>query len=184
MQTMAKHHAFPWTEAFLAALREWPVLAHAANAVGIHRITAWRRMQEDKDFADAVQQAMEEGIDRAEQEAFRRGVVGFEEPVIDKGRLAYAYERYVDEEGKEGYRPVLDANGQPVPLTVRKHSDALLALVLKGRRKAYSTERQEHTSPDGSMSPADPAARESRAAQLLEAARRRREAQQDFDDLA
>ena len=55
------------------------------------RTTAWRARESDEEFAKAEQDGMEEGGGRAEQEAFRRAVVGFEEPVIDKGRLAYRY---------------------------------------------------------------------------------------------
>lgn len=181
---MANHH-FPWTEAFLAALREMPVLAHAAKACGIHRATAWNRMQADPDFKVAVEEAMEQGIDRAEQEAFRRGVVGFEEPVIDKGRLAYAYERYVDDGGKEQYRPILDANGQPVPLTVRKHSDALLALILKGRRKKVYADRTELTGADGGpVQQVDETAKAARVAQLMAMAQKRKSDEERFGDLA
>lgn len=148
MQGMASH-PFDWKPVVLAALRDVPVLAHAAEAAGIDRITVWRARESDEEFAKAYDDAMEQGIDRAEQEAFRRAVQGYEEPVIDKGRLAYAYERYVDEEGKEGYRPLLDANGQPIPLTVRKHSDQLLGLILKGRRKKVYADRTELTGADG-----------------------------------
>lgn len=148
------HHHFDWKPAFLAALREMPVIAHAAKAVGVDRSTAWRARQADEAFAEAWDDAMEEGIDRAEQEAFRRAVVGFEEPVIDKGRLAYRYERYLDDDGAEHYRLLLDEHGQPIPLTVRKHSDALLGLVLKGRRKSVYAERKELTGADGAALPA------------------------------
>lgn len=148
------HHHFDWKPAFLAALREYPVIAHACKVVDINRTTAWRAREADEGFAAAWDDALEDGIDRAEKEAFRRAVTGYEEPVIDKGRLVYAYERYVDEEGAEHYRPVLNDKGQPVPLTVRKHSDALLALILKGRRKAVYAERKEVTGADGAALPA------------------------------
>lgn len=160
--TMAHHH-FPWHDAFLAALREMPVVAHACKAVGIERSTAYRARETHPDFAQAWDEAMEEGIDRAEQEAFRRAVVGFEEPVIDKGRLAYVHERYTvkhrhaetgEEVEEERWRLALDAKGQPIPLTVRKHSDALLALYLKGRRKTVYAERKELTGADGAALPA------------------------------
>lgn len=147
------HHHFDWKPAFLAALRELPVIAHACKAVGIERSTAYRARETDEAFAEAWDAAVEDGVDRAEQEAFRRAVVGFEEPVIDKGRLAYRYERYEVEDvngvKQEHYRLQLDANGQPIPLTVRKHSDALLALYLKGRRKKVYAERTEVTGADG-----------------------------------
>lgn len=142
-------HPFPWTAPFLAALREWPVLAHAAQAAGIDRSTAWRRMQSDPEFKRAVDEAMEAGVDRAEQEAFRRAVVGFEEPVVSHGRLVYRTRRVVREDGSADVEQLLDEDGQPVPLTVRKHSDALLALVLKGRRKSVYADRVETTGADG-----------------------------------
>jgi hypothetical protein len=150
---MADKH-FDWKPAFLAALRELPVIKHACVAVGIDRTTAWRTRKSDEAFAEAWDAAMEEGVDRAEAEAFRRAVVGFEEPVIDRGRLAYRYERYLDEEGAEHYRLLLDEHGQPIPLTVRKHSDVLLGLVLKGRRKSVYAERKELTGADGAALPA------------------------------
>jgi hypothetical protein len=150
---MADKH-FDWKPAFLAALRELPVIKHACVAVGIDRTTAWRTRKSDEAFAEAWDAAMEEGIDRAEAEAFRRAVVGFEEPVIDRGRLAYRYERYLDDDGAEHYRLLLDEHGQPIPLTVRKHSDVLLGLVLKGRRKSVYAERKELTGADGAALPA------------------------------
>lgn len=200
-------HPFPWQEAFLAALREWPVLTHACNAVGIERSTAWRRMQSDKDFKAAVDDAMEAGVDRGEMEAFRRGVVGFEEPVVYQGQLTPVWAR--DEVGElvlETYQtdsvypkghekagqPVMatrpiqakDANGSPQWLTVRKHSDAMLSLVLKARRKAYSTERTELTNPDGTLAPIDETTRAARIAQLMAAGKARKAAEASFEDLA
>jgi hypothetical protein len=148
------HHPFDWKPIFLAALAEVPVVSHACKVVDISYRHAYKAREADEEFAKAWDEAIEQGVDRAEQEAFRRAVVGFEEPVIDKGRLAYRYERYEDEDGKEQYRLQLDANGQPIPLTVRKHSDALLALYLKGRRKAVYAERKELTGADGAALPA------------------------------
>jgi hypothetical protein len=173
------HHTFPWQEAFLAALREMPVVQHACNAVGIERCTAYRARQASEDFAKAWEEAMEAGVDRAEQEAFRRGVVGFLEPVIDKGRLCFVYERYLDEDNREQWRMKLDENDQPIPLTVRKHSDALLAKVLSARRAAYRTERTELTGADGGPVATDNTVRASRVASLLAAAQARKEAE-DF----
>jgi hypothetical protein len=179
------HHHFDWKNAFLAALREMPVIAHAAKAVGVDRSTAWRARQADEAFAEAWDDAMEEGIDRAEQEAFRRAVVGFEEPVIDKGRLAYRYERFVNEEGMEQYRLLLDENGQPIPLTTRKHSDALLAMYLKGRRKKVYADRTELTGADGGpVAQVDETAKAARVAQLLAVAQQRKAQQDEFGDLA
>lgn len=196
---MASHH-FPWSAAFLASLREMPIVQRACDAVGIERSTAYRARHADPEFAKAWDDALESGIDRAEQEAFRRAVTGFEEPVVYQGQPTYLYER--DERGNivhdivqrevpdaEGGmklvnvsapRLKLDANGQPMLLTVRKHSDAMLGLILKGRRKSVYSDRTELTSPDGSMSPVvDEGARAARAAQLLALAQARKNAAGD-----
>lgn len=181
---MANKH-YDWKPAFLEALRNVPVIRHACEAVGVNRTTAWRAREADEEFAKDWDDAMEEGVDRAEQEAFRRAVVGFEEPVVDKGRLAYRYERYVDPDGNEQYRPVLDDNGQPVPLTVRKHSDALLALYLKGRRKKVYADRTELTGADGGpVQQIDETAKAARVAQLMALAQARKADQDAFGDLA
>lgn len=181
---MANKH-YDWKPAFLEALRNVPVIRHACEAVGVNRTTAWRAREADEEFAKAWDDAMEEGVDRAEQEAFRRAVVGFEEPVVDKGRLAYRYERHVDPDGNEQYRPVLDDNGQPVPLTVRKHSDALLALYLKGRRKKVYADRTELTGADGGpVQQIDETAKAARVAQLMALAQARKADQDAFGDLA
>jgi hypothetical protein len=116
------HHPFDWKPIFLAALREVPVVARACGAVGIERSTAYRAREADETFAQAWDDAMEEGIDKAEQEAFRRAVEGTEKGVWHQGQLV----------GSE-----------------RVYSDALMALILKGRRKKVYAERTEVTGADG-----------------------------------
>jgi len=143
------HHPFPWREVFLAALREWPIVQHACDAVGIERCTAYRARLADEAFAKAWDDAMESGVDKAEREAFRRAVEGVEEAVWHQG-VAVG--------------------------TKRVYSDALLGKVLSARRASYRTQATELTSPDGSMSPvADEGTRAARAAQLLALAERRRQ---------
>jgi hypothetical protein len=183
------HHHFDWRPAFLEALRHMPVVRHACRAVDINRSTAYDARNADKDFAAAWDDAMAEGVDRAEQAAFQRAVDGFEEPVIDKGKLAYRYERYTvththaetgEEVEEEKWRMALDANGQPIPLTIRKHSDALLALVLKGRRKEVYADRTELTGANGQPVEVDQTVRAARVSQLLAMAKARK----DHGDLA
>lgn len=171
------HKVFPWHEPFLAALREYPVFGHACEAVGIDRSTMWRHRDANPEFAEACEQAMEAGIDKAECEAFRRGVHGWHEPVIDKGRLAYAYRRGVDADGKETYNsPVLDDKGQPVPLTVKKHSDSLLIFVLTGRRRSLYGNKTELTGANGGpVAMLDETAKAARVAALLELAKTRKD---------
>ena len=183
------HHPFPWQPAFLAALRHMPVIRHACDAVGINRSTAYDRRNADPSFAAAWDDAIADGVDKAEAAAFQRGVDGFEEPVVDKGKLAYRYERYVvkhehadsgEAVEEEKWRMVLDDNGQPVPLTIRKHSDALLAKILAAKKTEYRTERTELAGVEGQPLLIDPTARAARVAQLLALAQQRK----DFNDLA
>lgn len=173
----------PWHPAFLAALTEVPVVQHACDVAGIQRSTAYRAREADKEFRQAWDDAMEAGIDRAEREVFRRGVEGYHEPVIHQGRLQFVYERYteIDPDGveKEHYRQVLDDKGQPVPLTIRKHSDAMVAMWLKGRRKSVFADRTEITGADGGPLAVDETARRARMQAILNEARGRRAAE-DF----
>jgi hypothetical protein len=173
---MPTPHSLEWRPIFLKALHEYPVIRHACEVADIERSTAYRARDSDEEFAKAWDEAIEVGIDKAEQEAYRRAVHGWHEPVIDKGRLAWAYQRTVDEDGKETYSPVLDANGQPVPLTVKKHSDGLLQFVLKGRRRAVYGDKQEITGANGGpVALLDESKKAARIAALMELAKLRQD---------
>lgn len=101
---------------------------------------------------------MEEGIDKAEQEAFRRAVEGTEKGVWHQGVLV----------GSE-----------------RVYSDALMALILKGRRKKVFAERTEVTGADGGpVAQVDETAKAARVAQLMALAAERRARFDEFGDLA
>ena len=69
---------FDWKPVFLQALRTVPVVSHGCDAAGIERCTAYRAKKADPDFSQAWDDAMEDGVDSAEREAFRRAVAGFE----------------------------------------------------------------------------------------------------------
>jgi len=165
------HHAFPWREPLLAFLRADPFVTKASDAIGIDRTVVWRARQADPEFDKAVREALAEGqalvAERVEQEVLRRGLEGFYEPVVHQGRISYAHERYVDEDGKEQYRPVLDANGQHVPLTIRKVSDTLLLAAAKARIAAYRVERTEITGADGAALQIDETTRRARLKAIL-----------------
>ena len=151
------YHPFPWYDAFLAALREVPVVTRACAACGIDRSTAYRRREADEEFAAAWDDAMEAGVDRAEQEAFRRAVEGTDKGVWHMGNLVG---------------------------TERVYSDALLALVLKARRKKVYADRTELTGAEGGpVGVVDDTARAARVAQLLAIAQARKDrAAEPVDD--
>jgi hypothetical protein len=185
---------FDWKPAVLAALREVPVLRHATDATGVHRDTVLKARKDDPEFDKAYDEAMEAGVDKAEQEAFRRAVVGFEEPVIHQGAMTPRIAPMFDADGEpvidkltgtQKWAPVLDERGQPVFLTVRKHSDSLLSLVLKGRRKKVYADRTELTGADGGpVATTDATQRAARAATLLKLAQARKTlGEVNIDDL-
>lgn len=193
-----------WTNAFLAALSVHGVMSRAAEAAGVDRTTPWRRRESDPEFAKACQEAIDQAADALETEARRRALDGVCEPVVYQGQPTYVHE--VDEAGYPVYDTVqeeragfdekgnpvtqlvdvkrprrkLDADGQPIMLTVRKHSDSLLALLLKGRRKAVFADRTELTGANGGpVAISDPDKRAARAAALLKLAEARKALEDD-----
>ena len=169
----------PWVGPFLEALKACGIHAQAARRVGVSYSAVMALKANNADFAHACDEALEEAVDRAEAEAWRRGVEGFEEPVVYQGQLTLQYQR--DERGRivldeAGHPiPLTDANGNVVPLTVRKFSDPLLALVLKGRRKKVFAERTEITGADGGAVNIDDTARAARVAALMALAKQRKD---------
>lgn len=115
-----------WYPGFLASLREVPVVTRACDVAQIDRSTAYRARERDEAFSKDWDDAMEAGIDRAEQEAFRRAVEGTDKGIWHQGVLV----------GSE-----------------KVYSDAMLGLILKGRRKKVYAERTELTGADGSALP-------------------------------
>jgi hypothetical protein len=91
----------------LDLLSQGHTLAQVRMALGINRVTVYRWRQDDQAFATAYSEAMEAGTDLIEQEARRRAVEGYDRPVFQRGELV----------GLE-----------------RVYSDALLMLLLRGRR--------------------------------------------------
>lgn len=87
-------------------------------------------------FDEMFHDALTEAADLLEQEARRRALSGYEDPVIYQGQMTMV----VDPE-----------TGMEKPLTVRKYSDSLMALMLKGMKPDRYRDRQqvEHTTADG-----------------------------------
>lgn len=194
-----------WINPFLTALKRTGIIARACEASGASYGAVLRLRKADADFAAAFDEAMEQAVDRAEAEAWRRAIEGVEEPVVYQGQLTPLWERdetgqiihdvvirreydaeageYVDRQHNVP-RQQLDEQGNPRWLTIRKHSDALLQFILKGRRKAFSTERTELTGADGAPLQMSDAEREARLAQILAAAKQRKQQADDLGEFA
>jgi hypothetical protein len=94
----------------------------SALAAKVGRRTIYDWVKDDPVFARLYQEAKDDAIDLLEAEARRRAVDGVLEPVYQGGK-------------KVG--------------VIRKYSDTLMALFLKGYRREVFSERFEHTGPKG-----------------------------------
>ena len=103
---------------FLDALSNGATVAKAANIAKVSRsgINKHRNNKKNKLFAEAWLEAVEAGTDAMEDEADRRGRIGWDEPVWYKGEIAGV---------------------------VRKYSDTLLIFMLKARRPDKFRERTD-----------------------------------------
>ena len=105
-------------EVFFQVLEDTCSPKQAAAAAGISRNTAFYHKANDHDFRSRWDKAVEVALDALLDEAYRRAALGYDEPVIHQGRVATV----ADPE-----------TGEERPLTVRKHSDRLLEVLLKFR---------------------------------------------------
>ncbi len=106
----------PKKEKFIAALRACGNVSQAAKSAGIGRKTAYRWRDDDKDFADQWNDAVDEAGDVLEKEAWRRATKGVRRPVYQGGKRA-------------GY--------------VQEYSDTLLIFLLKGAKPDKYKDRRE-----------------------------------------
>lgn len=96
----------------------------AASLAGINRQYTYQVRKDNDAFAAAWDEAIEEGTENLEQEAYRRAMYGCNEPVYQGGNLVGHIQRY---------------------------SDTLTIFLLKARRPEKYRERQsiEHSGPGG-----------------------------------
>jgi hypothetical protein len=81
---------------FLAAFSQCGNVTRAAEAAGCDRHSHALWLKKDPDYAEAFQEAKAMASDRIEQEIYRRGVEGWDEPVWYEGRQVGMIRRYSD----------------------------------------------------------------------------------------
>lgn len=113
-----------WQDIFIAQLAKVPNVTLAARKAKMSRAQVYVTRNEEPDFAARWEDALEQGIDMAEGEAYRRAVDGVLEPVFQGGVHVGS---------------------------VRKYSDGLLQFMLKAHRpdRYRDTVRNETTGADG-----------------------------------
>lgn len=97
---------------FLETLSRTGNPSAACQASHLTRRSINRMRESDPAFAKDYDEAMEEAADLLEAEAWRRALEGVPQPLLRAGQ------------------PVFDAEG--VPITVRRYSDPLLVMLLRG----------------------------------------------------
>lgn len=102
-----RRYAHAWQDAFLDALARNGIVTAACKAVNIGLQTAYDERHRSAAFAKKWETALLSSGDYAESEAWRRAVLGWDEPVFQGGKQVGV---------------------------VRKHSDALLLAILKARK--------------------------------------------------
>jgi len=104
-------------------------ISHACQITGIPRRTLYDWIDRSERFAEKVRKAVEIGLDGCEDEAQRRGVLGYEEPIVYQGKI--------------------QSTGRGKVTTVLRFSDYLLARYLAAKRAAWRNNRTEITGADG-----------------------------------
>jgi len=122
---------------YLDMLAETGNFSAAAESIDITPSTAsaWRKDDgwkitlegEEYPFGELCEQAMKMFADKVEAEVVRRAVEGYDEPIVYKGQIMSE----MDEE-----------SGKWKPITVKKFSDRLLEVLLKGQKPKYNGESQ------------------------------------------
>ena len=197
-----------WIQPYLQAVASGCTHSEACEHARCGLSTPANRASTDVDFKAAWDEAKEASADLLEREARRRAIDGVEEPVVYQGKLTPVFEYHSDGSAvMEPYefehidqstgeitiktaqrqRQARNPDGSLKWLTIRKPSDALLAMLLKGRRAAvFGTDRQEISGPNGgpieSLSH-DPDKRAQRLAALVRRAEARRDADAAAGDL-
>jgi hypothetical protein len=91
----------------------------ACKAAGVERRVHYSWLKKFPDYAAAVERMREQALDMLEDEAWRRGREGVDEPVFHAGKQAQMFAR--DGEGQ----PIKGPDGKfvAVPAVIRRYSD-------------------------------------------------------------
>ena len=89
-----------WTpvarEKFLEKLKKTANVSLAADLIGVNRRRAYQEKKEDKEFAEAWEEALEIGTDNLEYKARQRAMDGVKRPVFYKGKKCGYITEYSD----------------------------------------------------------------------------------------
>lgn len=107
---------------FLASFAENANVSLSCKIANISRTIVYEWQEHDEIFSMRYKIAEQEANDVIRAEIYRRGVEGYEKPVVSMGKVVY---------GPEGY-----------PLTEKVYSDNLLSLLAKARMPEFKDKQQ------------------------------------------
>lgn len=130
-------------EKFLAFLREDPTVSLACESINRDRATVYNWREKDTKFAKAWDDAIERTKDVARSSIYKRGIIGWEEPIVSMGQVICELQPLLDQDGN----PQLDKKGKPImikgnPIMVRKWSDSLALAYAKANLPEYKDKPQ------------------------------------------
>lgn len=121
----------PRQRALLRAYVQTGRISVAARAAKMDRAAHYHWLHHDENYVRAWEVACVMAAENLEDEAVRRAYEGVPEPVVFQGNFTYPHK---NDDGS----PDLDR-----PLCVRKYSDTLLALLLKGKKPEVYRDKQD-----------------------------------------
>ena len=136
---------------FIDSLKRVHSVTLACEKAKISRQSAYDWRKDDEEFATQWENAVERDKDIARASIYERGILGWDEPVVNGGMLIYEYEPVLDDEGNQRF----DSKGKPImkrskPVSVHKWSDTLAVAYAKANLPEYKEKQQiEHTGPGG-----------------------------------
>ena len=86
----------PLKRKFLRAFAQIGMVGKAAEAAGIDRDYHYYWLKSDESYRQAYEQSRQMAGDRAEDEVVRRGIEGFDHPIIYEGKITGSYKAYSD----------------------------------------------------------------------------------------
>jgi len=128
--------------AFLTSLALDPNVSLACDKAEISRDTAYRWKKDSETFAKLWDEAVERTRDVARSSIYRRGIIGWDEPMISMGQVVYEQVPKLDNEGNQVYergRPVFQQGDK---VMVRKWSDSLALAYAKANLPEYKDKPQ------------------------------------------
>jgi hypothetical protein len=124
-------------QVFLDYLKSDPNVSAACDEALISRETAYTWREKDQKFATGWEDAIERLKNVARSSIYKRGILGWDEPIVSQGQAVYEMEPVEDEDGNQVYEKGRLKMTRGDLMTTHKWSDSLAALYAKANLPEY-----------------------------------------------